>query len=200
MNYTGPKVKLSRKIGIPITPKASKIMDKKPYPPGAQGGNKRSRKQSHYSEQLKEKQKLRFQYNVSEKQLSNYYVKAKKQKGITGENLIILLERRLDALVLRAGLAKTIYAARQFVVHGHIIVNGKKADKPSMLLKGGDRIGIKEKSKTLKCFHEALKTAPQYQYINTDKPKMEAVFLNPPMRSEIPIICNEALVIEFYSK
>lgn len=149
MKYTGPKVKLSRKLGFSLTPKARKYMDRKPYPPGQHGPIKRRAKLSDYGRQLLEKQRLRLQYNVHERQMRNYFREASRLAGNTGDNLIQLLESRLDALVYRAGFAPTIYAARQYVRHGHIEVNGKKVDIPSYRVKPNDVIQVREKVASL---------------------------------------------------
>ncbi len=200
MNYTGPKVKLSRKLGIQLTPKASKITERKPYPPGQHGPSKRRSKQSDYGLQLMEKQRLRLQYNVSEKQMGNYYKKATAITGNTADILISLLETRLDALVMRAGFARTIYAARQFVGHGHILVNGKKVDIPSYQVKPGDEFSIKEKSRKMEAFQEAVRTSAAPQYLEVNKGTFSARLLNSPAREDIPTICELSLVIEYYSR
>ena len=145
VNFTGPKVKKSRALGVALTPKAQKYMKNRPYPPG-QHGQRRRRRPSDYGVQLLEKQRLRFQYNVSESQLRKAYKQATRMPGSTGDNLVQLLETRMDCLVLRAGLAPTIYAARQYVTHGHFRLNGKKATIPSQRLKVGDVITVREKS------------------------------------------------------
>lgn len=200
MNFTGPKVKLSRKIGVALTPKARKYMENKPYGPGQHGPSKRRGKSSDYQKQLAEKQKLRYQYNISEKQMSNYYAEAKRRSGSTPENLLQILEARLDALVLRGGLAGSIYASRQLINHGHIFVNGKKLDKPSYVVKAGDVLSIKEKSRKMELINKAVKLAHPPSYLSLDKPKMEVTFLNTPSRAEIPVVCDEILVIEYYSR
>lgn len=199
MNYTGPKVKLSRKLGIQLTPKAAKITGKKPYPPGQHGAAKR-RKQSDYGKQLMEKQRLRLQYNVSEKQMRNYYKKATAVTGNTADILIGLLETRLDALVMRAGFARTIYAARQFVNHGHIMVNGRKVDIPSYRIKSGDEFSIKEKSRKMEAFQEAVRSSAAPQYLEVNKADFSARLLNEPAREDIPAIAELALVVEYYSR
>ena len=130
MKYNGPKVRLSRKLGLPLTTKAERYRENKPYPPG-QHGLRRRRRPSNYSQQLMEKQRLRFQYNVSERQLRNYFAHAAGKKGVTGDNLVAILETRLDALVLRTGFAPTIFAARQVVGHGYSHGNGRKVNIPS---------------------------------------------------------------------
>src|SRR3954471_20275236 len=124
MRYSGPKVKRSRSLGIPLTPTGARIMERRPNPPGPHGSARRP-KASDYKRQLLEKQRLRFQYNVSERQLSNYFEKATSSAGVTSDTLVRLLETRLDAVVYRAGFATTIYASRQYVNHGHVLVNGK---------------------------------------------------------------------------
>jgi small subunit ribosomal protein S4 len=201
MKYTGPKVKRSRSLGIAITPKAAKVMEKKPYPPGEHGRNSSNgkRRESDYKLQLLEKQRLRAQYNVHERQMKNYYRKARKMKGNTPANLITLLESRLDALVLHGGLATTIYAARQFVNHGHIKVNGRKVDIPSYLVKPGDVISVKEKSQNLSVFIEAGENPHPPEYLTFSAKDMSITFERLPERHEIPIICELSKVIEYYS-
>lgn len=199
MNFTGAKVKLSRKLGIEITPKSQKYMAKKAYPPG-QHGNKRRSKQSDYGRQLLEKQKMRLQYNISEKQMGNYYAKAAKMVGNTGDLLIQLLESRLDALVYKSGLARTIYAARQYITHKHIFVNGKKVDIPSYHVKPNDVVTVKEKSKKLDCFQEAIRNAAPPPYIELTKTDFSFKFLYVPPREEINVVCDIPLVVEYYSR
>ena len=161
MNYTGPKVKISRKLGLELTPKSRKITAKKAYPPGQHGAMKKRAKQSDYGKQLLEKQRLRLQYNISEKQMGNYYAKAARMVGNTGELLLQLLESRLDSVVYRSGFASSIYAARQYVSHGHIAVNGRKVNISSYSLKPNDVVAVKEKSKKLDCFQESIRNAGQ---------------------------------------
>lgn len=201
MNYTGPKVRLSRKLGIRLTPKASKVLDKKSYPPGAHGNKKGRRgKQSDYGKQLLEKQKLRLQYHISEKQMSNYYDKAAKMTGNTGELYVQLLETRLDALVHRAGFARSMYAARQYVQHGHILVNGRKLDIPSYQVKVGDVISLKEKSRKIEVFQEAIRNSAAPSYLEVAKTDFSAKLAYVPTRDEVPVICEVSLVVEYYSR
>ena len=202
MKYTGPKVRLSRQLGVAITPKAAKVMEKKDYPPGLHGKlQQRFRKMSDYKRQLLEKQKLRAQYNVHERQLRNYYKKASRKAGSTPDNLIQLLETRLDSVVLRGGLARTIYAARQYVSHGHITVNGKRVNIPSYNVEIGDVVEVREKSKKVPCFTEALEAGTAVpSYIKSDGEKMSVSLMSLPNRSDVPIICEMSLVIEFYSR
>jgi small subunit ribosomal protein S4 len=202
MKFTGAKVKLSRKLGIAITPKAVKYMEKRPYPPGQHGVSKKSYvPKSEYGKQLLEKQRLRFQYNVSEKQLRNYFRKAAQKKGITGELLVQSLEMRLDAIVLRAGFARTIFAARQYVNHGHVEVNGERVDIPSYRTKVGDVISIRQKSRKLAPILEAMASvSTPVKYVERDWINMSATVKYLPTRQEIPIICEIDKIVEFYSR
>ena len=202
MNYTGPKVRLSRRFGVALTPKAAKIMEKRGYPPGQHGRMAtRFSKVSDFKRQLQEKQLLRAQYNIHERQLRNYYEKASSRVGNTPDNLIQLLETRLDSLVYRAGLARSIYAARQYVTHGHLEVNGKRVNIPSYNVEIGDVITVKEKSRKMPCFTEALETtiAPP-AYLDRNEAEMSAKLLYLPKREEVPTVCEMSLVIEFYSR
>ena len=203
MNQSRPKVKKSRALGIPLTPKAVKYFETRPYPPGEHG---RGRKQnSDYKTRLLEKQRLRAQYDISERQMQRAYDRAKKVQGKTGEALIIELERRLDALVMRAGLARTIYQARQMVVHGHIEVNGRKVDKPSYRLRPEDVVQVRERSREKTPFVVAREggwagdgEGPRYLQVN-----LQALAFRldrDPNRTEIPVICDEQLVVEYYAR
>ncbi|MCO5217236.1 MAG: 30S ribosomal protein S4 [Thermomicrobiales bacterium] len=202
MNFTGPKVKKSRALGVALTPKAAAGMRKRPTPPGQHGAARgRRRRPSEYGVQLLEKQRLRFQYNISEKQLRRAYVTATRMPGSTGDNLLQVLESRMDALVLRAGFAPTIYAARQMVTHGHFMLNGKKATIPSMRLKPGDVISVRERSKKSPLFDaQILPRGEVAKYMTFDVNKLSARFESIPSREEIPVICAEHLVVEFYSR
>jgi small subunit ribosomal protein S4 len=200
MKFTGPKVKLSRALGIALTLKAARYMEKRPYPPGQHGQQKQRNKGSDYKRQLFEKQRLRFQYNISERQMRNYFHKAERAKLNTGEALILLLERRLDAMVLRGGLAKTIYAARQYVAHGHILVNGRKVDIPSYQVKVGDVIQVKEKSRSLPCIIEAMQYRFPNKYTELNRETATIKVVRYPEREEVPVICEVTQVIEYYSK
>ncbi|HEU5024677.1 MAG TPA: 30S ribosomal protein S4 [Spirillospora sp.] len=201
MDNPRPKVRLSRALGIPLTPKSVKYFEARPYPPGVHG---RARKQeSDYKVRLREKQRLRAQYNIREAQLSNAFAKAAKAGGKTGEALLIDLERRLDALVLRAGFARTIYQARQFVVHRHILVNGRRVDRPSFRLRPGDVITVAERSRRMDAFQIAAAgghadSVPPYLEVRHDA--LAARLARLPERREIPVICDEQLVVEHYSR
>ena len=200
--YTGPRAKLVRKFGENIfgNPKFDKILSKKPYGPG-QHGNGRKRV-SHYGTQLKEKQKLKIMYGLYEKQFRNYFKKADRMRGITGENLLQLLERRLDNTVYRLGFATSRAQARQLVLHRHLTVNGKLVNIPSYLLKPGDVIEVKQKSKKLDVFHNALRIRKSnpYEWIEVEKANLSGTFVSIPERSQIPVNVNEQLIVELYSK
>lgn len=203
MNYTGPKVRLSRKLGIALTPKAEKVMQKKNYPPGQHGQGMRRGKISIYKRQLMEKQLIRHFYNVQEKQLRNTYRRAVKIPGNTADALINLLETRLDSVVTRGGLARTVHAARQYIVHGHIEVNGKKVDVPSYHVKEGDVVAFCEKSKGKKMVEEALGAAAnQPPYVELDKEKKSVKLISAPKHDDIPVIKDSdvALVVEYYAR
>jgi small subunit ribosomal protein S4 len=203
VNQSRPKVKKSRALGIALTPKAVKYFEARPYPPGEHG---RGRKQnSDYKVRLLEKQRLRAQYDISERQMARAYDRARKVSGKTGEALIVELERRLDALVLRAGLARTIYQARQMVVHGHIEVNSHKVDKPSFRVSPDDVVMVRERSRAKTPFQVAREggwagegEAPKYLQVNLQALAFRMDRL--PNRREVPVICDEQLVVEYYAR
>lgn len=200
MKYNGPKVKISRKLGMQLTPKATKVAAKKSYTPGQHGPSKRRSKQSDYGKQLLEKQRLRLQYNISEKQMRKYYSKAVHITGNTGDILIQLLERRLDAVIYRSGLARTIYAARQYVGHGHILVNGKPTRVASYDVKPGDEVEIKEKSRKMEVFQEAIRSSRAPEYLEISKTDFSVKYMHTPAREDIPVECEIPLVVEYYSR
>ncbi|GGA49576.1 30S ribosomal protein S4 [Kroppenstedtia guangzhouensis] len=196
--YTGPRWKLSRRLGISLSGTGKEM--KRPYPPGEHGPNQR-RKVSEYGTQLQEKQKLRFMYGMNEKQFRSLFVEAGKMKGVHGENFMKLLESRLDNLVFRLGFARTRAQARQLVVHGHIVVNGKKVDRPSYRVKPGDVIGLREKSRNLAVIKEALAERNFLpEYLSFDDNKLEGTYTRIPERDELPAEINERLIVEFYSR
>ena len=199
MNRSGPKVKLARQLGIALTPKAAKVMERRPNPPGQHGASPR-RKVSGYKKQLVEKQRLRAQYNISERQMQNAFAEAIRREGNTGVRLLQLLEMRLDAVVLRAGFVRTIYAARQAVVHGHVMVNGQKVDRPSMRLKPGDVVSLADKSRDKVAFTVPLEVARPPAYLELDRDARKARVREIPEREQIPVQCEASLVIEYYSR
>ncbi len=200
MKYNGPKVKLSRKVGFAITPKARKVLDRKPGTPGQHGNARRRPKQSDYAKQLIEKQRLRLQYNIHERQMTNTIKRAARLQGNKVDVLVQLLEQRLDALVMRAGFARSIYAARQYVRHGHVLVNGKKVDMPAYAVQPNDVIEVKEKSRKLEGFQEAIRSSAPPPYLDVSKADFSAKFLYLPPREEVPVVCEVPLVIEYYSR
>ena len=197
--YTGSEYKRSRRVGFSTT-ETGKELTRRPYGPG-QHGNARKGKLSDYGVQLKEKQKVRFMYGLSERQLRKTFNEASKIKGIHGTNFLRLLESRLDNLVYRTGFASTRRGARQLVNHGHVTVNGKKVDIPSYRVKPGDVISLKEKDRDLKVVAEALaKVTKRVEFINYDEKKMESTYVRLPERNELNADINEALIVEFYNK
>lgn len=196
--YTGPSWKISRRLKY-STLENGKELRKRPYAPGQHG--QRRRKLSEYGAQLQEKQKVRFTYGMTEKQFRKLYDRAAKLKGKTGDNFLMLLESRLDNLVYRLGLATTRRQARQLVNHGHITVNGKKLDIPSYLVKPGQVIGVKERSRKLAIIQDALsQLAVRKDYVNFDESKMEGQFIRYPEREEFLQDINETLIVEYYNR
>lgn len=198
--YRGPKSKISRKFNEPIFGH-SKALQKKPYPPGLHGRGRR-KKQSEYAIQLSEKQKAKYIYGVLEKQFANLFEKASRKSGITGEVLLQLLESRLDNVVYRLGIAPTRRAARQFVLHKHINVNGEVVNIPSFNVKVGDIISVREKSKSIPTVTASLSTSgvKKYPWLEWDGSQMSGKMINMPQREEIPENIQEQLIVELYSK
>ena len=197
--YTGPNNKKARRLSFSILENGKDIA-KRPYGPG-QHGKDRKRKPSNYSVQLAEKQKARFMYGISVKQFKKLVNDSAKMKGVHGENLLILLESRLDNIVYRIGFATTRRGARQLVNHGHITVNGKKVDIPSYRVKPGDVIAIKENSSDHKGIEIALANkVKRPEFINYDEKKRVATYVRYPERSELNADINESLIVEFYSR
>lgn len=200
MNFRGPKVKIARALDLPLTPKAARIMDRRPHPPGQHGATPR-RKVSEYKRQLLEKQRLRAQYAIGERQLRNAFLAAAAAGGNAGETLLQSLELRLDAVVLRAGFARTIFAARQYVGHGHVLVNGQRCDIRSRRLEPGDKVEVREKSRGLACFAIAVSGAgPSPAYLDVDRDALTVRVREVPLRAQIPVLCETSLVVEFYSR
>ncbi len=197
--YTGPKTKIARRFGQPIFGD-DKSFEKKKYPPGQHGPNKRRGKKSEYSNQLAEKQKAKYTYGILEKQFSNLFKKASSSRGITGEVLLQLCESRLDNVVYRLGLAKTRSGARQLVSHRHILVNGEKVNIPSYQLKSGDKIEIREKSKSLIVIADSLSQRKSYDWLQWNDSTKEGLFNSVPERIQIPEQINEQFIVELYSK
>ena len=197
--YTGPSTKIARKFGEPIFG-ADRNFEKRNYPPGQHGLASKRKKKSEYGTQLKEKQKVKYTYGLLEKQFRNLYEKASRMKGQKGENLIILLESRLDNLVYRMGIAPTRAAARQLVSHAHITLNGVVCNIPSAHVKPGDVVAVRERSKSLEVITNSVASAVKYSWIEFDAKSLTGKYINTPVRTEIPETINEQLIVELYSK
>ena len=197
--YIGPSTKIARKFGEPIFG-TDKDFEKRNYPPGQHGLASKRKKKSEYGVQLKEKQKVKYTYGLLEKQFRNLYEKASRMKGQKGENLIILLESRLDNLVYRLGIAPTRAAARQLVTHCHITKNGEVCNIPSVIVKPGDVIAVRERSKSLEVIAASVASAAKYSWLDFDAKTLTGKYLNVPVREEVPETINEQLIVELYSK
>ncbi len=198
--YTGPRSKIARRFREPIFG-PDKALEKKNYPPGMHGLSKKRGKQSEYSVQLQEKQKVKYIYGLLERQFAKTFDRASRAKGITGEVLLQLMESRLDNVIYRMGIAPTRRAARQFVSHKHIMVNGTIVNIPSYSLKPGDTIEVREKAKVLEAITNSIaSSANQFPWIEFDRTKMAGKFISAPERVQIPENIKEQLIVELYSK
>ncbi len=197
--YTGPTTKIARKFGEPIFG-ADKDFEKRNYPPGQHGLARKRKKSSEYGTQLKEKQKVKYTYGLLERQFRNLYEKASRMKGQKGENLVFLLESRLDNIVYRLGIAPTRAAARQLVTHCHITLNGAVCNIPSVIVKPGSVIAVRERSKSLEVIAASVASAAKYSWLEFDPKSLTGKYLNVPVREEIPETINEQLIVELYSK
>ena len=199
------QVRLSRALGIALTPKAQRIFEKRPYAPGEHGRDRR-RTESDYAVRMREKQRLRAQYGISEKQLRAAYEKATRTAGQTGNAMLTDLETRLDNLVLRAGFARTTAQARQFVVHRHILVDGNIVNRPSYRVKPGQTIQVRPKSQVKVPFQiaatgEHAKVLPPVpDYLSVEIEKLSATLVRRPKRDEVPVTCDVQMVVEYYSR
>lgn len=200
--YTGPRVRISRRFGLPIFG-PSKYLERRSYPPGVHGPKKSRRKQSDYGIGLAEKQKLRYQYGLMERQFRRMFEKALKKRGVTGETLLQLLETRLDNVVFRMGFATTRPSARQMVNHGHIRVNGRKVSSPSFNVKTGDVIDIHDTAATRQLATKSLESSqirPVPDWISFNREALRGQIVRIPSRDDIQPIVNEQLIVEFYSR
>lgn len=201
MRYTGPKVRLSRRAGTPLTRKAVGYFEKRPYPPGEHGRRVR-RSNSDFGVRQLEKQKVRWYYDVSFKQLARVFENASKRSGRTGEELLAELELRLATVLLRAGFAPSIYAARQYVTHGHVTVDGQKVDIPSYQVKPGQVVGVREKSKKMVPFIEAAEGVHADDkiagYLAVSHRDLRIAVVDRPKREQIPVSFDEQLVVEYF--
>ncbi|MBQ9310112.1 MAG: 30S ribosomal protein S4 [Bacteroidales bacterium] len=197
--YTGPTTKIARKFGEPIYG-ADKDFEKRNYPPGQHGLASKRKKQREYGIQLKEKQKVKYMYGVLERQFRNTYDKASRMPGQKGENLVLLLESRLDNVVYRLGFAPTRAAARQLVSHRHITLNGAVCNVPSAQVKAGDTVAVRERSKNLEVITASVANATKYSWLEADSQNLSGKFLNLPLRADVPENINEQLIVDLYSK
>ncbi|MBR0286416.1 MAG: 30S ribosomal protein S4 [Bacteroidales bacterium] len=197
--YTGPTTRIARKFGEPIYG-PDKTFEKRNTPPGQHGLAAKRKKTKEYGAQLKEKQKVKYMYGVLERQFRNIYGRAARMKGQTGENLILLLEARLDNLVYRLGFAPTRAAARQLVLHRHITLDGVVCNIPSCQVKPGQVIAVRERSKSLEVIANSVAAATKYSWLEFDAANLSGKFLNVPAREEIPENINEQLIVDLYSK
>ena len=198
--YTGPKTKIARKFGEAIFGD-DKAFEKRNYPPGQHGLAKKRGKKSEYAVQLMEKQKAKYTYGILEKQFRNLFKKASAASGVTGEILLQLCEARLDNVVYRMGIAPSRRAARQIVVHRHITVNGELVNVPSYHLKAGDKVAVREKSKSLEAIDRSLSASSQvYEWITWNNDTKEGTFVSVPQRLQIPENIKEQLIVELYNK
>lgn len=197
--YTGPSTKIARKFGEPIYG-ADKYFEKRNCPPGQHGLAAKRKKSKDYGNQLKEKQKVKYMYGVLERQFHNTYNKASRMAGLKGENLLLLLESRLDNVVYRLGIAPTRAAARQLVSHRHITLNGVVCNIPSAQVKAGDVIAVRERSKSLEVIQASVASTTKYAWLEFDQKTLTGKFLNLPARTDIPENINEQLIVDLYSK
>ena len=197
--YTGPSTKIARKFGEPIFG-ADKYFEKRNFPPGQHGLASKRKKAKEYGTQLKEKQKVKYMYGVLERQFRNTYDKATRMAGQKGENLILLLESRLDNVVYRLGIAPSRAAARQLVSHHHITLNGEVCSIPSAQVKPGDTVAVRERSKSLEVIQNSVSSVTKYSWLEFDQKTLVGKFLNLPTRQDIPENINEQLIVDLYSK
>ncbi|MBP5689528.1 MAG: 30S ribosomal protein S4 [Bacteroidales bacterium] len=197
--YTGPATRIARKFGEPIYG-PDKNFEKRNTPPGMHGLAAKRKKSKEYGTQLKEKQKVKYMYGVLERQFRNTYDKASRMKGQKGENLLFLLESRLDNIVYRLGIAPTRRAARQLVLHCHIALNGEICNIPSAQVKPGDTVAVRERSKSLEVIQNSVAAATRYSWLEFDPQTLTGKYLNIPAREEIPENINEQLIVDLYSK
>ena len=202
--YTGPKARVSRRLGVNIwgTAGETRALDRRPYPPGEHGRSRRRSSNSEYLVQLQEKQKARFTYGITEKQFRRYYKEANRQRGVTGENLLRLLELRLDNVVYRSGWGATRPQARQFVSHGHINVNGRRVNIPSYQVRKGDVIELRDKAREMVQIRWNMdvldRAAPPW--LEASEESQSVSVLDAPIREQIDVPVREQLIVELYSK
>lgn len=203
MGRTGPRLKVIRRLGTPLPGLTRKSAEKRPHPPGQHGVGKRRTTKTDFRRRLEEKQKLRYHYGITERQLRNYFEEAVRQRGVTGELLLGMLERRLDNVVFRLGFAPTIPAARQLVTHGHVLVNGKRVDRAAALVRRGDEISLSEKARTNPGVMQSVENGPQVAvpgYLERGADGFSGRVTGNVSRPDIPFLVEETAIVEFYAR
>ena len=201
--YRGPRRRVVRRLGVALDGLTRKVAGERAFPPGQHGAARARRRLSQYGVRLREKQKLRYYYGISETQLRRYYERARRQPGPTGDNLLALLERRLDNVVFRLGLAPTIPAARQLVGHGHIVVNGRRVTSPGSEVRVGDQVAARERSRGHPLVVDGATNGPTLAlpaYLQRADDHIGGAVTGLPRREDVPLDLEESLVVEFYAR
>jgi small subunit ribosomal protein S4 len=203
MRSSAPRLKVIRRLGTPLPGLTRKSAEKRPNPPGQHGGGKRRITKTDFRRRLEEKQKLRFHYGISERQLRNYFEEAARRRGVTGEQLLGLLERRLDNVVFRLGFAPTIPAARQLVTHGHVLVNGRRVDRASAQVNSGDEVSMSERGRKIAGVAQSVESGPQVAvpgYLERGADGYSGRVTGSVTRPDIPFIVDDTAIVEFYAR
>jgi small subunit ribosomal protein S4 len=203
MGRTGPRLKVIRRLGTPLPGLTRKSAEKRPHPPGQHGLGKRRTTKSDYRRRLEEKQKLRFHYGITERQLRNYFEEAARRRGVTGEVLLGMLERRLDNVVFRLGLAPTMPAARQLVTHGHVLVNGRRVDRAAAQVARGDEVAVSERGRNIQGVTSSVENGPQVAlpgYLERGADGFTGRVTGEVSRQDIPFLVDDTAIVEFYAR
>lgn len=203
MRSSAPRLKVIRRLGTPLPGLTRKSAEKRPNPPGQHGGGKRRTTKTDFRRRLEEKQKLRFHYGITERQLRNYFEEAARRRGVTGEVLLGLLERRLDNVVFRLGFAPTIPAARQLVTHGHVLVNGRRVDRASALVDSGDEVALSERARNIAGVAQSVENGPQVAvpgYLERGADGFTGRVVGNVVRQDVPFIVDDTAIVEFYAR
>jgi small subunit ribosomal protein S4 len=203
MVRTGPRLKVIRRLGTPLPGLTRKSAEKRPHPPGQHGTGKRRTTKTDYRRRLEEKQKLRFHYGITERQLRNYFEEAARTRGVTGDLLLGMLERRLDNVVFRLGLAPTIPAARQLVTHGHVIVNGRRVDRAAARVERGDEVALSERGRNIPGVATSVENGPQVAlpgYLERGADGFTGRVTGDVSRQDVPFLVDDTAIVEFYAR
>ena len=203
MRSSAPRLKVIRRLGTPLPGLTRKSAEKRPNPPGQHGIGKRRTTKTDFRRRLEEKQKLRFHYGITERQLRNYFEEAARRRGVTGETLLGLLERRLDNVAFRLGFAPTIPAARQLVTHGHVLVNGRRLDRASALVESGDEVSLSERARKIPGVEQSVQNGPQVAlpgYLERGADGFSGRVSGAVARQDIPFIVDDTAIVEFYAR